>query len=311
MSSFINLQNRLNVAQFIGNNAIPSLARLRKTTPIDYDIAITFLVRDLMNAFAGPYKAADTQVASIAEAIASQYYYFGLEELIYVFGKSKSSIYGSANFSGIDQAQIMRWIEAYDLGERAQIIESKRKVVQKEQLTLLQVKELASLIPFAIVVGKYPDCKEADYMEASIEDLQQLFLHDVLAQKARECHVTYQEYQLFYPNALPKSYLSRDSYAIKIEFEKRYEKAWQNAVTDLKRHGFEQQNRNIMAYLAKLITTNYEKYQTELSRLVQQLTKKAKRQSKYQYYQKYKKGGRKKRRFRQYAHQENYPLLDA
>ncbi len=249
------------------------MSGLRKTAFIDYDIAVAFLVKDLLNSFAGPYKVSDTQLASVCEAILTQYYYFTLEELVYVFGKAKSSVYGAANFSGIDQAQIMRWLEVYDLGERQSIVDSKRPLATKKVLSDLQLKELRTLIPFKVVIERFPDCTEADYLEATITDLQTLFLPTVLANKAKESGVSFDEFIMFFPKATPKTYLSKDSYELKTEFEKLYNECWELVIKDLQNLGFEPPNRNIMSYLSKLLKKDNEKYKKELSRLVIKLKK--------------------------------------
>lgn len=304
LSDFPAIQARQDIKQVVGNSSFHTLSSLKKTDGGILDASMVFLVLDITNAFAGPHKSSNVHISSIIEAIKAKYYYLTLEELVYVFGQAKNGAYGSANFSGIDQPQIMRWLEMYDLGDRSQIVESKRSVVVKKELDELQTKELQSLISFEVVRGMYPECTEKDYLEASIADLQKLFLPTVIAEKAKESGVCYKEYLSVFPKAIPRTYLAKDSYELRLEFEKIRADFWEKAVADLNSFGFKPQKRNIMAYLANLIQKDYDKYKKELARLVEKLRQeRTKKRKRYEQYQKTKHIRQKARSFRQRAYE--------
>jgi hypothetical protein len=71
----------------------------------------------------------DEDIIELSEAILCTYYYMKFEELLYVFNRGKLGKYGTT-YGKPTMATVMQWLEAYDTGERMQVIEDRR--VQKK-----------------------------------------------------------------------------------------------------------------------------------------------------------------------------------
>ncbi len=340
MCLFLNRQPQVNVAKFIRNEDVPSLARLRKMTPIDYEIAITFLVKDILNSFAGPHKASDMQVVSISEAVIAKYYYLKLEEVIYIFGKAKSGGFGVVSFSGIDQIQVMRWFELYDVEERLPIArgntyeidnftekamkgrasESEIKAfrennearyydVTKEELDVMRLKELYSHVSFERVLACFPTCTKEIYLEQPANLLFEEFEDELLADKAKDCQVCFEEYSLRYPNKTVKTYLKEDNDSLRKRFGKEEAQARSQVVKYLTSFGLLftiSELERLSKELSYLIITDYEKFKQECTRLIRQ---KLAYQTRYHHQirrKAYKNGSRQERRNNKYKRTYQY-----
>jgi hypothetical protein len=89
-----------------------------KNYPVKCEIAIQFLIETLSKSFAGNYKLSDVQIDQISSEIIKNYWFLRIEEIMYVFSKIKNGEYGDINYSGIDQARIMKALALYDTTER-------------------------------------------------------------------------------------------------------------------------------------------------------------------------------------------------
>lgn len=111
-----------------------ALSGLRKADEAAYLKTIGLLLLRTMELLNATNSLTTAQIADLTVRISKQYYYFRLDELVYVLDRGAQGEYGR-DYNRVDAGLIMGWLEQYDTTERLWAVEEARQQAYVETPT--------------------------------------------------------------------------------------------------------------------------------------------------------------------------------